>query len=35
MPPHDTMDHIFDSAMREYYRLEKLWGKATPLVRIQ
>jgi ribosome-associated protein len=31
----DVIIHIFDSAMREYYRLEKLWGKATPLVRIQ
>lgn len=36
MPAHDTVIiHIFDNAMREYYRLEKLWGKATPLVRIQ
>ena len=31
----DVIIHIFDSAMREYYRLEKLWGKATPLVRMQ
>jgi ribosome-associated protein len=30
----DVIIHIFDSAMREYYRLERLWGKATPLVRI-
>jgi len=27
--------HIFASAEREFYRLEKLWGKASTLVRIQ
>lgn len=31
----DVIIHIFDSTQREYYKLEKLWGKATPLVRIQ
>ena len=31
----DVIIHIFDAAVREYYRLEKLWKKATPLVRIQ
>jgi ribosome-associated protein len=27
--------HIFAPAERGYYRLDELWGKATPLVRIQ
>ncbi len=27
--------HIFAPAEREYYQLEKLWGKATTVVRIQ
>jgi ribosome-associated protein len=31
----DVIIHIFDSTQREYYKLEKLWGKATPLVRIE
>ena len=31
----DVIIHIFDSAQREYYKLEKLWSKATPLVRIE
>lgn len=31
----DVVIHIFASPQREYYKLEKLWGKATPLVRIQ
>ncbi len=31
----DVIIHVFDADMREYYMLEKLWGKATPLVRIQ
>ena len=31
----DVIIHIFDSTQREYYKLEKLWSKATPLVRIE
>lgn len=31
----DVIIHIFDSAQREYYKLEKLWSQATPLVRIE
>jgi ribosome-associated protein len=31
----DVIIHIFDSTQRGYYKLEKLWSKATPLVRIQ
>jgi ribosome-associated protein len=31
----DVIIHIFDATQREYYKLEKLWSKATPLVRIQ
>lgn len=31
----DVVIHIFASPEREYYKLEKLWGKATPLIRIQ
>ena len=31
----DVIIHIFDAALRDYYRLEKLWGKATPLVSIE
>lgn len=27
--------HIFAPAQREQYRLERLWDKATPVVRIQ
>ena len=31
----DVIIHIFASPEREYYNLEKLWTKATPLIRIQ
>jgi ribosome-associated protein len=31
----DVIIHIFDSTQCEYYKLEKLWSKATPLVRIE
>ena len=31
----DVVIHIFASPEREYYKLEKLWSKASPLVRIQ
>ncbi len=31
----DVIVHVFASAEREYYQLEKLWSKATPLIRIQ
>jgi ribosome-associated protein len=31
----DVIIHIFASREREYYRLERLWSKATPLIRIQ
>lgn len=31
----DVIVHIFAEAEREYYRLEELWGGATPVVRIQ
>ena len=27
--------HIFAPVERDYYQLDKLWGKATPIVRIQ
>lgn len=27
--------HIFSTAEREYYQLDKLWDKAIPVVRIQ
>ncbi len=27
--------HIFSSQQREYYKLDELWGEATPVVRIQ
>jgi ribosome-associated protein len=27
--------HIFAPSEREYYHLERLWSKATPLIRIQ
>jgi len=31
----DVIIHIFATREREYYQLEKLWSKATPLIRIQ
>ncbi len=31
----DVIIHIFNAAQREYYKLEKLWSQATPLVRIE
>jgi len=31
----DIIVHIFGAAEREFYKLEKLWGNAVPLVRIE
>jgi ribosome-associated protein len=31
----DVIVHIFGRPEREFYQLDKLWGRATPLVRIQ
>ncbi len=31
----DVMVHIFAPAERDYYRLDCLWSKAVPVVRIQ
>jgi ribosome-associated protein len=31
----DLIVHIFAPPERRYYQLEKLWGEAVPLVRIQ
>ncbi|MFQ5925358.1 MAG: ribosome silencing factor [Dehalococcoidia bacterium] len=31
----DIIIHIFAPTEREYYQLERLWSKATPLVRIE
>jgi ribosome-associated protein len=31
----DVIIHIFATKEREYYQLEKLWSRATPLIRIQ
>lgn len=31
----DVIVHVFAPLEREYYRLEQLWSKATPVVRIQ
>ena len=31
----DVVIHVLAPAERDYYQLEKLWGGATPLIRIQ
>ena len=31
----DVVVHIFSVALRDYYRLERLWSKATPVVIVQ
>jgi ribosome-associated protein len=31
----DVVVHIFSVALREYYRIERLWSKATPVVVVQ
>ena len=31
----DVIVHIFAPVEREYYKLDKLWSQATPIVRIQ
>ncbi len=31
----DVIVHIFSTAEREYYRLDKLWGEAATLLQIQ
>lgn len=31
----DVVVHVFSVAQRDYYRLERLWGKATPVVVVQ
>jgi len=31
----DVIVHIFSPAQRDYYRLDELWHKAKPVVRIQ
>lgn len=31
----DVVIHIFSATLREYYRLERLWSKATPVVVVQ
>lgn len=30
----EVIVHVFAPSQREYYELERLWGKATPVVRI-
>ena len=30
-----VITHIFAPSEREYYQLERLWSRATPLIRIQ
>ena len=31
----DVVVHIFSVALRDFYRLERLWSKATPVVVVQ
>ncbi len=31
----DVIVHIFATVEREYYKLDELWSKAIPIVRIQ
>lgn len=31
----DVVVHIFSAALRDFYRLERLWSKATPVVVVQ
>ena len=31
----DVVIHVFSVALRDYYRLERLWSKATPVVVVQ
>ncbi len=31
----DVVVHIFSAALRDYYRIERLWSKATPVVVVQ
>jgi len=31
----DVIVHVFTPLEREYYHLERLWGSATPVVKIQ
>ena len=31
----DVVIHIFSPEQRHFYQLEELWGKATPVLRIQ
>jgi ribosome-associated protein len=31
----DVVIHLFSQAQREYYRLERLWSQATPVVVVQ
>lgn len=31
----DLVVHVFSSTQREFYRIERLWSKATPLIVVQ
>jgi len=31
----DVIIHVFSTTEREYYQLDRLWGEAVPLLRIQ
>lgn len=31
----DVVIHIFSSSLRDFYRIEQLWNKATPVVIVQ